>query len=130
MYPDGVISFQQDQSPIRKLQLLQGWLADRKEVELLDRPLCGADLKPIENVWAETKSVIAENWPDPSPGCKNALWDIVLDAFEGMAHSEGYAATLVESLPRTRQMIVRVTGRHIVWLESNGQTCRTPRQNC
>jgi hypothetical protein len=33
-----------------------------------------------------------------------ALWDVVLDAWEEVAHSEGYAATLVESLPRRMQM--------------------------
>jgi hypothetical protein len=35
MYPDGVIKFQQDHSPVHKLQLLQGWLADQNKVELL-----------------------------------------------------------------------------------------------
>jgi hypothetical protein len=38
MYPDGVIHFQQDQSPVHKSQLLQKWLADQNEVELLVRP--------------------------------------------------------------------------------------------
>jgi hypothetical protein len=36
MYPEGVINFLQDQSPVHKSQILQGWLADQKEVELLD----------------------------------------------------------------------------------------------
>jgi transposase len=57
MYPDGVINFQQDQSPVHKSQLLQGWLTDQNEVELLDLPPCGADLNPIKNVWMETKHV-------------------------------------------------------------------------
>jgi hypothetical protein len=49
MYPDGVINFQQEQSSVHKSQLLQRWLADQNEVELLDWPPCGADLHPIEN---------------------------------------------------------------------------------
>jgi transposase len=61
MYPDGVINFQQDLIPALKSQLLQGWLADRNEVELLDWPPCGADLNTIENVWAKMKHVMAEN---------------------------------------------------------------------
>jgi hypothetical protein len=93
-----------------KSQLLQGWLADQKEVELLDWPSCGADLNPIENVWPETKSVMAENCPDPSPPSTNALWDFVLDAWEEVAHSEGYAVTLVESLPRRMQMVIDSEG--------------------
>jgi hypothetical protein len=76
----------------------------RLEVELLDWPPCGADLNPIENVSAETKRVMAENLPDPSPASKNALWDVVLDAWEEVSHSEGSAATLVESLLRRMQM--------------------------
>jgi transposase len=67
-----------------KSQLLQGWLADQNEVELLDWPPCGVDLNPIENVWAETKRM-AENWPDPSPASKNAVCDVVLDAWEEVA---------------------------------------------
>jgi hypothetical protein len=59
MDPDGVINFQQDQSPVHKSKFLQGWLADQNEVELLDWPPCGTDLNPIENVWAETKCVMA-----------------------------------------------------------------------
>jgi hypothetical protein len=52
MYPDGAINFQQDQSRVHKLQLLQGWLADQNEVERLDWPPCGADLNQIKNVCA------------------------------------------------------------------------------
>jgi transposase len=63
-------------------QLLQGWLADQNEVELLDWPPCGADLNPIENVWPETKCVMAENWPDPSLASTNALWEFFLDSWE------------------------------------------------
>jgi hypothetical protein len=61
MYPDGVINFQQDHSPVHKSQFLQGWLADQNEMELLDWPPCGTDLKPIENLWADTKRVMAGN---------------------------------------------------------------------
>jgi hypothetical protein len=110
MYPEGAINFQQDQSPVHKSHLLQGWLTDQNEMELLDWPPCRADLNPIENVWAKTKPVMAKNWPDPSPASKNAQWDIVLDAWEDVAHSEGYAATPVESLPGRMQMVIDSEG--------------------
>jgi hypothetical protein len=71
---------------------------------------CAADLNPIENVWPETKRVMAEYWPDPSPASEKALWDVVLDAWEEVTHSEGYAATLVESLPRRMQMVIHIEG--------------------
>jgi hypothetical protein len=67
-------------------------------------------LNSIENVWAETKSVMAENWPDPSPASENALWDAVLDVWEEVAHGEVYAATLGESLPRRMQMVIDSEG--------------------
>jgi hypothetical protein len=79
-------------------------------VELLDWPPCGADLNPIENVRPETKRVMAENCPDPSPASKNFLWDVVLDAWEEVAHSEVYASTLVESLPCSMQMVIDSEG--------------------
>jgi hypothetical protein len=56
---------------------------------------------------------MAENWPDTSPASTNALWDFVLDAWEEVAHSEVYAATLVESLPR-RMLPDRVCGNNII----------------
>jgi hypothetical protein len=49
---------------------------------------------------------VAGDWPDPSPASTNALWDFVLDAWEEVTHSEGYASTLVESLPRKMQMVI------------------------
>jgi hypothetical protein len=79
-------------------------------VELLDWPPCGVDLNPIKNVYAETKHVMAENWLDPSPASTNALWNVVLDAWEEVAHSEVYAVTLVKSLPWRMQMVIDSEG--------------------
>jgi hypothetical protein len=36
----------------------------------------------------------------------NALCNFVIDAWEEVARSEGYAATLVESLPWRMQMVI------------------------
>jgi hypothetical protein len=73
MYRDGVINFQQDQSPVHNSQFLQEWLEDQNEVEFLDWPTCGADLNPIKNVCVLSPRVMAKNWPDPSPTSKKAL---------------------------------------------------------
>jgi hypothetical protein len=53
---------------------------------------------------------MAEHWPDPSPDFRNARRDVVLDAWEEVAHSEVYAATLVESLLRRMQMVIDSEG--------------------
>lgn len=109
-YPDGVIYFQQDQSPVHKSRLVQEWFARQDQVELLDWPPCGADLNPIENVWAETKRTIGENWPNPQPTNADALWELISDAWDEVASSESYAATLVRSLPRRLRQVIENDG--------------------
>jgi hypothetical protein len=79
-------------------------------------------LNPIENVWLETKRVMAENWLHPSPASANALWDFVLDAWEEVAHSEGYASTLVESLSQRMQMVIDSEGYWDAILNGSNQT--------
>jgi hypothetical protein len=53
---------------------------------------------------------MAENCPDPSPASTNVLWDFVLVAWEEVVHDEGYASTLVESLPWRMQMVIDSEG--------------------
>jgi hypothetical protein len=53
---------------------------------------------------------MAENWSDPSPAFTNAAWDFVLDAWKEVAHSEGYASALVESLPGRMQIVIDSEG--------------------
>jgi hypothetical protein len=53
---------------------------------------------------------MAVNGPVPSPASKNALRDVVLDAWEQVAQSEGYASTQDESLPRRMQMVIDSEG--------------------
>jgi hypothetical protein len=84
-------------SPKKGLDTKTYWLTDRQ-------PQCDFDSD------FETKRVMAQNWPHPSPASKNALWDAVLDAREEVAHNEGYAATLVESVPRRMQMVIDSEG--------------------
>lgn len=110
MYPDGEIYFQHDNSSVHKSKLVQEWLAQQEEFQVLDWPPRGADLNPIENMWAETKRVMAENWPDPPPSTTDALWDVVLDAWEEIAQSPNYSSTLVASLPRRLQAVTESNG--------------------
>ena len=106
LYPEGVIQFQQDNSPIHTCQMVQEWFARQDQVDLVDWPPYAADLNPIENVWWETKRTMSENWPDPPPASKEALWDLVTDAWDEVASSEHYASSLVRSMPRRLRQVI------------------------
>ena len=111
LYPEGKILFQQDQSPVHKSRLVQEWFANHStEVELIDWPPCGADMSPIENVWAETKRVLNENWPTNPPTSKDALWELVSNAWDEVGSSTAYAENLVRSLPRRLRQVVENDG--------------------
>ena len=106
LYPDGIIKFQQDQSPVHKSQLVQNWFSSQTEVELIDWPPCGADLNPIENVWAEIKRTMSENWPDPPPRTKEALWDLISDAWDEVASCKTLTKILVKSMRRRLTQVI------------------------
>lgn len=110
LHPVGIIQFQQNQSPIHKSALVQSFFAEKQDIQVVDWPPCAPDLNPIENVWAETRRTMAENWPDPEPNNADALWQIIHEAWEEVAHSENYAARLVDSLPRRMRMVVESGG--------------------
>lgn len=110
LHPEGTIYFQQDQSPIHKSRVVQEWFANQSEVILIDWPPCGADMNPIENVWAETKRQLHDNWPSNPPTSKDALWELVSNAWDEVASSPVYAANLVKSVPRRMMQVVENEG--------------------
>lgn len=68
------------------------------------------DLNPIEHVWAKWKHHIRKNWPHPPPRSDDALWSIMLDAWEEIALDEQYFKHLVQSMPRRLQHVVDAGG--------------------
>lgn len=113
LYPEGTIEFQQDNAPIHTAQLIQNWLSNENYINLIDWPPCSPDLNPIENVWAETKRVLRENWVYPGPRNADELWLLVHEAWEEVAHSENYAKRLVNSMPRRMNLVVEEEGSWI-----------------
>jgi hypothetical protein len=58
----------------------------------------------------------------PIPNFSERPWDVVLDAWEEVAHIEGYAATQVESLPPRMQMVIDSEGVLDAILNGSNQT--------
>lgn len=109
-YPDGVIQFMQDASPIHCSRRVQRWFSDQDSIEVLNWVPRAPDLNPIEHVWSKWKRHIRKNWPHPPPRSDDALWSIMLDAWEEIALDEQYFKNLVQSMPRRLQQVVEAGG--------------------
>jgi hypothetical protein len=46
LYPDGVIQFQQNHSSIHDARIVQEWLSQQTDVELIDWPPRAPDMNP------------------------------------------------------------------------------------
>jgi transposase len=104
--PGKVIPLQHDRSPIHRSEPVQRLLREQNVVRVLDWPANAADLNIIENVWAEVKRVLRDNWPHPAPTTKDALWNLTLDAWEILAEREGFCQKLFDSMEdRVRNVI-------------------------
>ncbi|GBN65601.1 Transposable element Tc1 transposase [Araneus ventricosus] len=90
-------SFMHDLSPIHTSKLAKRWLIDRGVNVLWDWPPKGADLNPVENVFAE----IQRRLSDRNPTNREELWEMVRDTFQELP--ESYFTKLIESMQkRTR----------------------------
>lgn len=111
LYPDGVLQMQHDNSPIHKCRLVQEWLRSQDDVAIIPWPPRGADMSPIENVWANVKRTMRANWPEPPTTTADALWQLVLAAWEEEAESsEGFLRSLYGSMPRRMQAVIQANG--------------------
>ena len=60
------VIFQQDRSPIHTSKIVQQWFTSHPDITVLDWPPKGADLNPIEHVWASMKNIISSRRRMPS----------------------------------------------------------------
>jgi hypothetical protein len=61
LYSDGIIHLQQDQSSIHDSRVVQEWLSQQADVELIDRTPQAPDMNPIEKMWSEVKRALIES---------------------------------------------------------------------
>lgn len=106
-YPDEIIPFVQDNSPIHTTRPIQNWFAERQDIELIHWPRRSPDLNPIENVWACLKKHMKKNRPNPPPNTADAFWELVENAWDSLAENQLYFERLVGSMPRRFENIIR-----------------------
>jgi len=97
LYPDGIIHLQQDHSSIHDSRVVQEWLSQQANVELLDWPPRAPDMNPIENMWSEVKRT-TDTWPVLPPRKSDELWALLSDTWNEVASSTRYIRSLIECM--------------------------------
>jgi len=98
LYPDGLIHLQQDHSSIHDSRVVQEWLSQQENIELIDWPPRAPDMNPMENMWGEVKRTMLETRPVLLPRNSNELWTLVSDMWDEVASSTRYIRSLIESM--------------------------------
>ena len=65
------------------------------------------DLNPIENLWAQMKDSVAEKQPSSAKALVSTIKEVWVKEI-----SEGYCASLVDSMSRRLQAVIKVHGGH------------------
>jgi hypothetical protein len=109
-YPDGIIHLQQDHSSIHDSCVVQEWVSQQADIELINWPLQAPDMNPIENMWSEVKRTMQETWPVLRPRNSGELWTLLSDACNEVASSQLYIRSLIDSMTRQMKSMVKAEG--------------------
>ncbi len=98
--------FQHDRSSIHTSHLLRDYL-EQSKIWCFNWPSKGADMNPIENVWAEMERELSKLHT-----AKNAdeLWQNIQTAWNALRSKPTYWLNLVDSMPNRMQAVVNVKG--------------------
>lgn len=107
-FSEGGIVYQHDRSPVHTANCVKNWFRVNGDVDLLDWPPKGADLNPMEHVWAEMEKIIRNR--RPAPNTKAALSEAVQDAWEELSQNNRFIKKLVTSVPRRLKAVVEEGG--------------------
>jgi hypothetical protein len=109
-YPDSVIQFQHDHSSIHDSRVVQEWLSQEADGEIIDWTPRSPDKKPIENMWSEVKRTMQETWPVLPPTNSGELWTLVSEKWDEVASTQRYIRSLIDSMTRRMKSVADAEG--------------------
>ena len=89
------IIFVQDKSPIHTARVVREWFANQNVLQLLDWPIRGCDMNPIEHVWAN----MVNTWDPANERTPQTLMDHVNRSWEGLRRKPWIIRAMVASMP-------------------------------
>lgn len=102
---DDSVYFMHDRSSIHEAHSVRDWL-NARNIRVLPWPPKGADMNPIENVWAEIERLTVNR----TPASREELWHIVRDTWH-FSISQDYVETLIRSLPKRLEKVIETGGQ-------------------
>ena len=98
--------FMQDGTPYHRSKIVSEFLKEKK-IKVLNWPGNSPDLNPIENLWEVLKNKVADKQPSSAKHLKDAIKEVWICEL-----SSAYCRTLVESMPRRLEMVIKNNGGH------------------
>ena len=98
--------FMQDGAPCHRSKIVSEFLKEKK-IKVLDWPNNSLDLNPIENLWEVLKNKVADKQPSSAKDLEDAIKEVWICEL-----SPAYCRTLVESMPRRLEMVIKNNGGH------------------
>ena len=98
--------FMQDGAPCHRSKIVKTFLGENNVVTL-DWPGNSPDLNPIENLWSKMNGLVAEKQPSSGKALTETIKEVWVKKI-----SREYCMSLIASMPRRLEAIVKVQGGH------------------
>ena len=106
-FPPGPIIFVQDRCPVHTAAIVREWFRGRQDLQLLNWPAKGADMNPIENIWAN----MVNTWEPEVERTQDALMAHTHAQWEMLRNKPMIVRNQVASMPdRMRAVIEKEDG--------------------
>lgn len=105
-FPPGPKVFVHDRCPIHMARVVQEWLSNSQQLQVLDWPSKGCDMNPIENLWGS----IVNTWEPERERTSAELMDHTKTQWELLRGDQDLAKSLVMSMPDRLQAVIEKDG--------------------
>jgi len=99
-FHDEIPIFMQDNSPVHTAKIIKEYLNNQEDIGLIDWPVKGADLNPVENLWSYLQfgvsKLIRQNG---KPKNSDDLWDYI-ELIWDLLKRTSYHVNLYQSMPK------------------------------